>query len=71
MNKICHLCGGIMKPCITTVSFKSLGKEIDGIECYTCIDCGERVFSSQEVKRIESVKNIFAKEVDKEEKADV
>lgn len=61
MNKICHLCGGIMKPCIATVSFKSLGKEINGIECYTCIDCGERVFSSREVKKIETAKKIYFK----------
>lgn len=48
-----------MKPCITTVSFEALGKEINGVECYMCADCGERVFSSREVKRIESAKKWF------------
>ncbi|MDO4515176.1 MAG: helix-turn-helix domain-containing protein [Lachnospiraceae bacterium] len=56
-QKICHECGGVMVPCTTSKTLRYLGKEIEikGLEGYQCTDCGERVFSSQEVKMIENL----------------
>lgn len=61
-QKICHECGGVMVPCTTSKTLRYLGKEIEikGLECYLCNDCGERVFSSQEVKMIESLMKAFS-----------
>lgn len=52
---ICHSCGGMMVPCSISKTFNHSGEEIEvkGLEGYQCVDCGERVFSSREVKKIE------------------
>jgi len=53
--KICHECGSKMLPCIITKTFRCNGKdvEVQDINAYKCVQCGEVVFTADELARIE------------------
>lgn len=55
--KICHECGSKMELCTTSKTFRYRGKEVElkGIEAYQCSECGERVYTDEEVAMIESL----------------
>lgn len=61
-KRFCHECGGVMVPCTLSKTLKYLGKEIEikGLEGYRCTDCGERVFSAQEVRMMQNLMKAFS-----------
>lgn len=56
-TRACYACGGIMHLSTSSEKFNYLGKEMEikGIETYICSDCGEKVYTSKEVKMIERI----------------
>ena len=53
--KLCHECNGVMYPCKVSKTYNVNGKYItvDNINAFKCVKCGEIVFDSEEVKRLE------------------
>ena len=53
--KLCHECNGIMRPYKMSKTYIVNGKYItvDNINAFKCVKCGEIVFDSEEVKRLE------------------
>ena len=53
--KLCHECNGVMYPCKMSKTYNVNGKYItvDNINAFKCDKCGEIVFDSEEVKRLE------------------
>lgn len=56
-QRFCHECGGVMVPCTLSKTLKYQGKEIEikGLEGYQCSECGERIFSAQEVRMMQNL----------------
>ena len=56
-KKICHECGSDMELKVINETFNYMGKkiEVENISAYVCVDCGEAIFSHEEVKRIEEI----------------
>lgn len=55
--KVCHVCGTVMEPCEVSETFHPHGNEeikLNGIKAYRCIGCGEVVYPSSEVGKVES-----------------
>lgn len=55
---ICHVCHGTMTPCIYehmfSLTHQNAMVKVSGIHAHKCPKCGEVVYSSAEVKLIES-----------------
>lgn len=59
--KICHKCGGKMTSGTVNESIKVDKKEIilKGLNGYCCEVCGEIIFSSEELKKIDKIVRAF------------
>lgn len=59
--KICHKCRGKMTSGIVNTSIKVDKKEIilKGLNGYCCEVCGEIIFSSEELKKIDKIVRAF------------
>ena len=53
----CHICGGEMYPILETKTycFDGIPVTVDGVKVFRCINCGEGILESEEVKRIEGI----------------
>lgn len=62
---ICHICGGEMHHQIESseYQFQGMSVTIDDVRVFRCVNCGEGVLESQEVKRIEQIVVSHAKEI--------
>ena len=54
-DKLCHEYNGVTYPCKMSKTYNVNGKYItvDNINAFKCVKCGEIVFDSEEVKRLE------------------
>lgn len=54
---ICHVCGGEMHPQIesSAYTFQGMLITVDDVCVFRCVNCGEGILESEEIKRIEKI----------------
>lgn len=57
-TRICHVCHGAMNPCNYERTFnlphQGAKVKVSGIQAHKCVECGEVIYASAEVKLIET-----------------
>lgn len=69
--KVCHVCGSVMELCSTSKTIRFHGNELklNGLKAYRCPNCGETVYSAEEVDKMERLARAFTTEIESLEDA--
>lgn len=63
-NRVCHVCGFTMTHCISEQTFNigNCSFTVPDVEYYVCKKCGEVIYPSSSLKRIDEVVQKFKEE---------